>query len=127
MMETMMEPAQLRSTFSGVIAFPVTPFKQDLTLDLDGLRRNLTKLIEHPICAVVAAGGTGEMFSLTPDEHLQVIKTTVETVAGKVPVIAGVGFNQTLAVAMAQAAKECGADGILALPPYYPQADNPGR
>jgi 5-dehydro-4-deoxyglucarate dehydratase len=125
-MKTMMEPAQLRSTFSGVIAFPVTPFKQDLTLDLEGLRQNLTKLIEHPICAVVAAGGTGEMFSLTPDEHLQVIKTTVETVAGNAPVIVGVGFNQSLAVAMAQAAEECGADGILALPPYYPQADNQG-
>jgi len=122
----MMEPAQLRSTFSGVIAFPVTPFNQDLTLDLEGLRQNLTKLIEHPICAVVAAGGTGEMFSLTPDEHLQVIKTTVETIAGNAPVIAGVGFNQSLAVAMAQAAEECGADGILALPPYYPQADNQG-
>jgi 5-dehydro-4-deoxyglucarate dehydratase len=122
----MMEPAELRSKFSGVIAFPVTPFKQDLTLDLEGLRRNLTKLIKHPVCAVVAAGGTGEMFSLTPDEQLQIIKTTVEVVAGKAPVIAGVGFNQSMAVAMAQAAQECGADGILALPPYYPQADNQG-
>jgi 5-dehydro-4-deoxyglucarate dehydratase len=122
----MMEPAELCSKFSGVIAFPVTPFKSDLTIDLEGLRQNLAKLIEHPICAVVAAGGTGEMFSLTPDEQLQVIKTTVETVAGNAPVIAGVGFNQSMAVAMAQAAQECGADGILALPPYYPQADNQG-
>src|SRR5215204_476396 len=123
MMKTMMEPAQLRSRLSGVIAFPVTPFKQDLTLDLAGLRHNLTKLIEHPICAVVAAGGTGEMYSLTPAEHLQVIKTTVETVEGRAPVIAGVGFNQGMAVEMAQAAQSSGADGILALPPYYPQAD----
>lgn len=122
----MMEAAELRSKFSGVIAFPVTPFKSDLTLDLEGLRYNLTKLMEQPVCAVVAAGGTGEMFSLTPDEHLQVIKTTVEVIAGKAPVLAGVGFNQALAVQMAQAAEGCGADGILALPPYYPQADNLG-
>jgi 5-dehydro-4-deoxyglucarate dehydratase len=125
-MKPMMEAAELRSKFSGVIAFPVTPFKSDLSLDLEGLRHNLTKLIEQPICAVVAAGGTGEMFSLTPDEHLQVIKTTVEVIAGKAPVLAGVGFNQALAVHMAQAAEGCGADGILALPPYYPQADNLG-
>lgn len=125
-MKTMMEPAELRSKFSGVIAFPVTPFKKDLTLDLAGLRGNLTRLIEHPVCAVVAAGGTGEMYSLTPAEHLRVIKTTVETVGGKAPVIAGVGFNQGLAIEMAQAAQSAGADGILALPPYYPQADDEG-
>src|SRR5690242_13512900 len=122
----MMEPAELRSRLSGVIAFPVTPFKEDLTLDLAGLRHNLTRLIAHPVCAVVAAGGTGEMYSLTPDEYIQVIKTTIEAVAGHAPVIAGVGFGQPLAVEMARAAAGAGADGILALPPYYPQADDEG-
>ena len=122
----MMEPAELRSRLSGVIAFPVTPFKEDLSLDLAGLHRNLTKLVEHPISAVVAAGGTGEMYSLTPAEHARVVKITVETIAGRAPVIAGVGFGQQLAVEMAQAAAESGADGILALPPYYPQADDDG-
>ncbi len=125
-MKTMMPPEALRRRFSGVIAFPITPFKNDLSLDLVGLRSNLTKLIEHPICAVVAAGGTGEMYSLTPAEHLQVIKTTVEVIEGRAPVIAGVGFNQQLATEMAHAAAEAGADGILALPPYYPQADDEG-
>jgi 5-dehydro-4-deoxyglucarate dehydratase len=126
MNETMMELEELRECFRGVIAFPVTPFKDDLTLDLAGLRQNLTKLAEHKFCAVVAAGGTGELYSLTPEEQLQVIKTTVEIVGGKAPVIAGVGFNQQLAVAMAKAAQAAGADGILALPSYYPQADNEG-
>ena len=121
-----MEPAELRSRLSGVIAFPVTPFKEDLSLDLAGLRRNLAKLVEHPICAVVAAGGTGEMYSLTPAEHAEVIKITVNAVAGRVPVIAGVGFGQRMAVEMARAAAAAGADGILALPPYYPQADDEG-
>jgi 5-dehydro-4-deoxyglucarate dehydratase len=54
-------PSELRNRLSGVIAFPITPFKEDLTLDLAGLHQNLTKLIEHPISAIVAAGGTGEM------------------------------------------------------------------
>ena len=125
-MKATMEPAELRKRLSGVIAFPVTPFKSDLGLDVPGLRRNLEKLIEHPVCAVVAAGGTGEMYSLTPDEHLQVVRTTVEAVRGRAPVIAGVGFGERLAVELAQGAAEAGADGILALPPYYPQADDEG-
>jgi dihydrodipicolinate synthase/N-acetylneuraminate lyase len=44
----------------GVIAFPVTPFKPDLSLDIAGLRRNFQQLAQHPIAAIVAAGGTGE-------------------------------------------------------------------
>ena len=55
-----MHPSTLRNKLSGVIAFPVTPFKEDLSLDLPGLHENLTKLLEHPITAVVTAGGTGE-------------------------------------------------------------------
>src|SRR5688572_11434033 len=58
-----MHPNTLREKLYGVIAFPVTPFKDNLSLDLPGLHHNLTKLLEHPISAVVAAGGTGEMYS----------------------------------------------------------------
>ena len=54
-MKTTMEPEELSNRLTGVIAFPVTPFNDDLTLDLEGLRRNLAKLTEHPVCAVVAA------------------------------------------------------------------------
>jgi len=121
-----MHPNELRARFSGVIAFPITPFKTDLTLDTDGLRQNLDKLLAHPVCAVVAAGGTGEMYSLTPEEHLQVIRTTVAAAQGQVPVIAGVGFGVQMAVELARSATEAGADGILAFPPYYPQADDEG-
>ena len=121
-----MEPTELRSKLSGVIAFPITPFKNDLSLDVEGLQENLAKLLAHPICAVVAAGGTGEMYSLTPAEHLEIIQTTVAATQGRVPVIAGVGFNQQLATETARAAADSGADGILALPPYYPNADDEG-
>lgn len=123
----MMTPTELRNKLKeGVIAFPITPFNKDLLLNLEGLRHNLTKLIEHELCAVVAAGGTGEVYSLTPDEYAAVVRLTVEIVNGKSPVIAGVGFNQPLAVEMAKQAAAAGADGILALPPYYPNADDEG-
>jgi 5-dehydro-4-deoxyglucarate dehydratase len=121
-----MHPTTLRNKLSGVIAFPITPFKEDLSLDLPGLRENLTKLLEHPIAAIVAAGDTGEMYSLTPAEYARVIELTALAVEDRVPVIAGVGFGQRLAVEMAQAAEKAGADGILAFPPYYPHAENEG-
>lgn len=121
-----MKPSELRQKLSAVIAFPITPFKSDLSLDVEGLRENLAKLFAHPIGGVVAAGGTGEMYSLTPSEHLQVVSATVEASAGRVPVIAGVGFNQHIAVELARAATDAGADGILAFPPYFPNADDEG-
>jgi 5-dehydro-4-deoxyglucarate dehydratase len=121
-----MHPNTLRNKLSGVIAFPVTPFKEDLSLDLPGLHENLTKLLEHPIAGLVAAGGTGELYSLTPAEYTRLIELTALAIEDRVPVIAGVGFGQRLAVEMAQAAEKAGADGILAFPPYYPQAEDEG-
>lgn len=117
---------ELRKKLTGAISFPVTPFNQDLSLDLPGLRRNLRKLLEHPVAAVVAPAGTGEMFSLTPAEHLEVVKVTLEEVAGKVPVLTGVGFNRAIAVELARQSAAAGVDGILCLPPYYPNSDGDG-
>jgi 5-dehydro-4-deoxyglucarate dehydratase len=121
-----MNPTTLRNRLSGVIAFPVTPFKEDLSLDLPALHQNLTHLLQYPISALVAAGGTGELYSLTPAEYMRVIELTALAVEDRVPVIAGVGFGQRLGVEMAQAAEKAGADGILVFPPYYPNADNEG-
>jgi 5-dehydro-4-deoxyglucarate dehydratase len=118
-----MQPEELRTKLRGVIAFPITPFHSDLSLDIPGLRRNLQALLQHPIAAVVAAGGTGEMYSLTPEEHEAAIQATVEEVHGKVPVISGTGFNLPLGVKLARQSARLGVDAILALPPYYPNAD----
>lgn len=121
-----MKADEIRSKLRGVIAFPVTPFNADLSLNAAGLRENLGKLLEHPMSAVVAAGGTGELYSLTPEEQLGVVKTVVEEVDSKAPVIAGVGFNTEIATSLAKQSERAGADGILALPPYYPNADETG-
>jgi len=88
-----MKPNELRNRLGGVISFPCTPFKKDLSLDLDGLRKKFALAVKHPICAIVAPAGTGEIHSLSPAEHLAVVKTTVEEVNGKVPVLTGTGFN----------------------------------
>jgi 5-dehydro-4-deoxyglucarate dehydratase len=121
-----MPPNELRQRLRGVISFPVTPFKADYSLDLDGLRRNLRSLLRHPVCAVVAAAGTGELYSLSPAEHLAAVKATVEEVNDRVPVLAGTGFNPTIAAELARQAAVAGVSGILAFPPYYPSPDDQG-
>ena len=109
-----------------MIGFPVTPFNENHSLDIDGHRKNVRYMLEQPMCALVAAGGTGELYSLDPDEVRQVVEATIQEVAGRVPVIAGVGFAGGLAKLLARQAADCGADGVLAFPPYYPNAEMDG-
>lgn len=118
----MMQPDELRRKLEGVIAFPVTPFKKDYSVDLDAVRKNATEMLKLPLCAVVALGGTGELYSVTPEEHKQIVEATVQAVDGAAPVIAGVGFGSGLAVQLAKQSEQAGADGILCFPPYYPNA-----
>src|SRR5581483_467974 len=73
----------LRAHLRGVIAFPVTPFRSNLDLDLDALRHNVDWLIGHGIRTLVAAGGTGELYSLTVEEAEAVHRTAIETAAGR--------------------------------------------
>jgi 5-dehydro-4-deoxyglucarate dehydratase len=120
------QPNELRQRLNGVISFPVTPFKADLSLDLDGLRSNLRALLRHPVCAVVAAAGTGELYSLSVAEHRAVVQTTIEEVNGRVPVLAATGFNPPIAAELARQAASAGVQGILAFPPYYPSPDDEG-
>ncbi len=121
-----MDPQELRNQLKGVIGFPVTPLQKDLSLDLEGLRRNVRFQLQHPLSALVAAGGTGEVYSLTPAEHKAVVEATVAETAGRVPVIAGVGFGTQLAIELATQSEMAGASGILILPPYYVNAHDDG-
>jgi 5-dehydro-4-deoxyglucarate dehydratase len=106
----------------GVLGFPVTPFRKDLSLDLDALARNVDEMARYPFCALVAAGGTGELYSLTAPEVEDVVRVTVQAAAGRMPVVAGTGFNGPLGADMAKRAERAGAECILALPPYYSHA-----
>ena len=114
------------SNLTGVFGFPVTPFHADLSLDLDALTRNVAEMAAFPFCALVAAGGTGEMYSMLPEEIEQVVATSVKATKGRMPVVAGTGFNVTLGVDIAKRAAKAGADCILALPPYYVSAPEDG-
>ena len=121
-----MNPNEICAKLEGVIGFPVTPFHDDHSLDLDGHRKNVRYMLEQPMCALVAAGGTGELYSLTPEEVREVVEATLEEAAGRLPVIAGVGFAGGLAKRLASQAADCGVAGVLAFPPYYPNAEMDG-
>jgi 5-dehydro-4-deoxyglucarate dehydratase len=127
-----LSPAALRARLHGVVAFPVTPFARDLSVDLGALRQNVRMMAAHPLAAIVAPSGTGEVYSLTAEEHGRIVRAAVEEAnaargaGGPIPVIAGVAFNGPSAAAAATAAATGGASGILAFPPYYPLADDDG-
>ena len=110
----------------GVFGFPVTPYRPDLSLDLDALARNVDEMTKHPFCAIVAAGGTGELYSMTPQEIEDVVRVTVEATQGRMPVVAGTGYNVAIGADIARRVEKVGADIILVLPPYYSGAPEAG-
>lgn len=112
--------------FRGVFGFPVTPFRPDLSLDLDALASNVDEMAAHPFCGMVAAGGTGELYSLSPDEIEAVVGTVVKAVRGRMPVVAGTGFNMPMGCEIARRAEKAGAQFLLVLPPYYGAAPEDG-
>jgi Dihydrodipicolinate synthase/N-acetylneuraminate lyase len=75
---------------------------------------------------MVAAGGTGELYSLSIDEIELVVATTVRAVNGRMPVVAGAGFNAPMGADIARRVERAGAECILALPPYYSDAPEDG-
>lgn len=116
----------LRQHLRGVISFPVTPFRSNLDLDLDALRHNVNWLIGHGIRTLVAAGGTGELYSLTVEEAGAVHRTVIEAADGRAAVICGVGGKLREATALAAQAEQAGATGILMLPAAYGSAPEEG-
>lgn len=105
--------------FKGSIVAIVTPFKNGL-VDVEKLRELVEFQIENGTDGIVPCGTTGEASTLDYDEHLLVVRTVVEQVKKRVPVIAGTGSNSTAeAIELTQLAKEAGVDGCLLVTPYY--------
>ena len=98
----------------------VTPFRKDLSLDEDALRRLIRRQITAGINFLVPCGTTGESPTLTHEEHLRVVAITIEEAKGKVPVLGGAGgYDTRKVIEMAREIERMGADGILSVTPYY--------
>lgn len=122
-----MSPLELKSTLAtGLLSFPLTDFDAAGEFRADTYARRLEWLMPYGASVLFAAGGTGEFFSLTPEDYTAVIRTAVETCRGGVPIIAGAGGPTRQAIAYAQTAERLGADGVLLLPHYLTEASQEG-
>jgi len=122
-----MNPQELKQVMSsGLLSFPITDFDAEGNFHPGTYAERLEWLAPYGATALFAAGGTGEFFSLTHDEYSQVIKTAVDTCAGKVPILAGAGGPTRSAIAFAREAERLGAKGVLLLPHYLTEASQDG-
>jgi 4-hydroxy-tetrahydrodipicolinate synthase len=111
--------------FRGVFPAIITPFKEDGSLDEEGLRRNIEYLQKSGIAGIVPCGTTGESATLTFEEHKKVVEIAVD--CAKVPVIAGTGSNNTReAIELTRHAADAGADAALLITPYYNKPNDRG-
>jgi 4-hydroxy-tetrahydrodipicolinate synthase len=105
----------------------VTPFTADNRVDFEAYRRFVRWQVDSGVGFLVPCGTTGESATLKEDEYAQVIAACVEAAAGKAPVVAGAGANDTAhAVHLAQTAQNAGADAVLSVTPYYNKPSQEG-
>jgi 4-hydroxy-tetrahydrodipicolinate synthase len=117
-----------QQNWSGIHIPIITPFKDDYSIDADGLRRLVDYLIdEQKADSLVPCGTTGESPTLSHEEHNRVIDLVIKAVNGRVPVIAGTGSNSTReAIEMTKHAEQAGATASLQVCPYYNKPEQHG-
>lgn len=119
-------PQTIQRRLEGVFGFPVTPFHPDGSLNLEAFRRHVRWMKGTGVHSLFVCAGTGEFFSLDPEEYRECVAAAVQEVSGALPVLAGCGYSTKLAIRFARAAEEAGADGLLVLPPYLVQPEQEG-
>ena len=106
--------------FRGLGVALVTPFSEDLSIDIQSFRKHIEFQIENGVKLLIPAGTTGESVTMSVEEQLLVIQETVKATEGRAKILAGVGGNNTAEVVIrAQAVLELGIDGILSSSPAY--------
>ena len=116
----MTSPATRPAPFGRVLTAMVTPFRDDLSVDLDGVQRLATYLVDRGNDGLVVNGTTGESPTTTDHEQQQVVHAVVEAVGDRATVVAGASSNDTLhAIERGRLAEKAGADGLLVVSPYY--------
>lgn len=116
-----------KTVFTGAGVAIVTPMNDDGSINWQKLGELIDWQIENSTDAIVICGTTGESATMTDDEHVEAIKFAVKRTAGRVPVIAGAGSNDTrYAVELAKEAQNLGADALLVVTPYYNKTSQNG-
>ncbi len=112
--------------FTGLLFFPITPYRNDGEVDPGELTAHVGRGIDAGAGGVFAACGTGEFSALEPGEYAEVVRAAVAASGGRVPVYGGAGGPVRTARRFADLAADAGADGVLLLPPYLTEASGPG-
>lgn len=113
--------------FTGAAIAIITPMNDDGSINYDRLGELIDYQIENSTDAIVICGTTGEASTMTDEEHLECIKYAVKRTAGRVPVIAGTGSNDTkYAIELSKEAEAAGADALLLVTPYYNKTTQKG-
>lgn len=121
-----MTPSTLKTALgSGLLSFPVTHFDANNQFAEESYRRHIDWLAGFDAPVLFAAGGTGEFFSLRPDEIVPIVKAAKES-AGKTEIVSGCGYGTEIATQIARDVEKAGADGILLLPHYLIDAPQEG-
>lgn len=121
-----MDPLELKTVLgSGLLSFPVTAFDATGTFNEGPYKKHIDWLSGFGASVLFAAGGTGEFFSLAPDE-VPTIVAAAKASAGKTPIVSGCGYGTEIAKDIARKAEKAGADGILLLPHYLIDAPQEG-
>ncbi len=116
-----------KKIFTGAGIAIITPMHPDGSINWEEFGRLIDWQVENSTDAIIVCGTTGESSTMTDAEHLKTIAYATERVAGRIPVIAGAGSNDTAyAVNLAKEAKEIGADGLLVVTPYYNKTSQRG-
>lgn len=116
-----------KPVFTGAAVAIITPMHADGSVNYDELGRIIEDQIAHSTDAIVICGTTGESPTMTDEEHTECIRYAVKKVAGRVPVVAGTGSNDTkYAIWLSQQAEADGADALLLVTPYYNKASQAG-
>lgn len=110
----------------GLLSFPVTAFDAELEFDEKLYQDHVSWQAGHDVAGLFAAGGTGEGFSLMPQEHRRVVQAAVQASRPEVPVLGSAGGSTRQAIELARGSEEAGAEGLLLLPPYLTECHQQG-
>ncbi|MFB0921113.1 MAG: dihydrodipicolinate synthase family protein, partial [Oscillospiraceae bacterium] len=109
-----------REKLNGIYIPMVTPFNADESINFGGIKECTDFLVKNGVTGVIPSGSTGEMVALTKEEQIAVNRETVKAAAGRIKVVASTGAYRTKdVVEMSVAAQADGADGIMAVTPWY--------
>lgn len=121
-----MKPEELKHALgAGLLSFPVTHFDKSGKFNADSYGEHVSWLAGYEAATLFSAGGTGELFSLTPDEIPEIARIAKQA-AGNTPIVSGCGYGTDMAISIAKSVEKAGADGILLLPHYLIDAPQEG-